>query len=161
MPKPFSVFISYSHDDIALRKELDKHLSLLKDEKIISVWTDSDIRPGTEWEEQIREKLNSAQIILLLVSSNFLASSFCRSVEMTKAIERHKANTARVIPIILCPVLWEIAPFGKLQALPLASDNRPFPVTSWVQHHDAWKNIALGIYDIANELEQKEKTSNP
>src|SRR5436853_3307208 len=101
MPKPFRVFISYSHNDTALRKELDKHLSILKDEKIISTWTDSDISPGTEWETQIVDELNRAQIILLLISADFLASSFCRSTEMTKAIERHKANTARVIPIIL------------------------------------------------------------
>lgn len=161
MPKPFKVFISYSHDDIALRKELDKHLRILKDENIISTWTDSDISPGTEWEPQIKEQLNNAQIILLLISANFMASKFCRSVEMTKAIERHNANTARVIPIILRPVLWEIAPFGKLQALPLFSDNRPLPVISWPQRDDAFKNIALGINAIADELEQKEKKSNP
>src|SRR5438105_15028474 len=84
MPKPFNVFISYSHDDIALRKELDKHLRTLKDAKIINIWTDSDIMPGTEWETQILDNLKNAQIILLLVSSDFLASEFCQSVEMTE-----------------------------------------------------------------------------
>ena len=160
MPKPFRVFISYSHDDMALRKELDKHLRILKDENIISTWSDSDISPGTEWEPQIRKQLNDAQIILLLVSADFMASEFCRSVEMTKAIKRHKANTARVIPIILRSVLWEIPPFGKLQALPLFSDNRPLPVTSWPQRDDAFKNIVLGINRIADELEEEEKKSS-
>ena len=159
MPKPFKVFISYSHDDMTLRKELDKHLSTLKDANIISTWTDSDISPGTEWEPQIREKLNNAQIILLLVSANFMASEFCHSAEIVLAVKRHKSNKARVIPIILRPVLWEIAPFGKLQALPLSSDNRPLPVISWSQRDKAWKNVALGINAIADKLEQKEKKS--
>jgi len=146
---------------MTLRKELDKHLSTLKDHNIISTWTDSDIGPGTEWEPQIREKLNNAQIILLLISANFTASEFCRRVEMGLAIKRHKANTARVIPIILRPVLWEIMPFSELQVLPLFSDNRPRAVTSWPQRDDAWKNIVLGIKDIADDLEQKEKKSTP
>src|SRR5438067_12078007 len=82
MPKPFKVFVSYSHNDMALRKELDKHLRALKDENIISVRTDSDISPGTEWETQSRVKLNNAQVILLLISAEFMDSSSCRSVEM-------------------------------------------------------------------------------
>src|SRR5262249_49254579 len=151
MPKPFNVFISYSHNDTALRRELDKHLRTLKDAKIINVWTDSDIMPGTEWETQIRANLKSAQIILLLVSSDFLASEFCQSVELAGALERHKANTARVIPIILRPAFWEIAQFGKLQALPHTSDGRPLAVTSWSQRDDAWTNIVQGIYATANE----------
>ncbi len=156
MPKPFNVFISYSHDDIMLRKELDKHLSILKDKNIINVWTDNDISPGTEWEAQIEQQLDQAQIILLLVSADFLSSSFCQSREMAKAIARHNANTARVIPIIVRQVLWDIAEFAKLQALPRGSDNRPLPVMSWTQRDEAWTNVAQGIYDIAKELEQKE-----
>lgn len=156
MPKPFNVFISYSHDDFALRKELDAHLSTLKDANIINVWTDSDISPGTEWEAQIDQQLEQAQIILLLVSADFLSSSFCQSREMAKAIARHNANTARVIPIIVRKAFWEITKFGKLQALPLSSDNRPLPVMSWERRDEAWANVAQGIYDIANELEQKE-----
>ena len=160
MPKPFDVFVSYSHDDIALRRELDKHLRTLRDAKVINIWTDSDIMPGTEWESQILDNLNNAQIILLLVSSDFLASDFCQSVELSAALRRHEANTARVIPIILRPVFWKIAPFGKLQALPLL-DKRPLPVTSWSKHDDAWENVAEGIYAIAEELEQKEQGANP
>ena len=161
MPKPFNVFISYSHDDIALRRELDKHLRTLRDAKIINIWTDSDIMPGTEWRTQILDNLNNAQIILLLVSADFLASDFCQSVELTEALKRHKANTARVIPIILRPTFWEIAPFGKLQALPLTANNRPLPVTSWSQRDDAWTTVVQGIYAIANDLEQKGQAGNP
>jgi hypothetical protein len=157
MPKPFSIFISYSHKDMALCQELTTHLSILKQEKIISTWTDRDISPGTEWERQILDELKNAQIILLLISADFLTSPFCQSVEMAEALERHKANNARVIPIILRPVYWEIAPFAKLQAFPLSSENRPLPVISWPVHDDAFRNIVQGIHVIAEELEQKEK----
>ena len=161
MPKPFNVFVSYSHDDIALRKELDKHLRTLRDAKVINIWTDSDIMPGTEWKTQILDNLNNAQIILLLVSSDFLASDFCLSVELSAALRRHEANTARVIPIILRPAFWEIASFGKLQALPLSPDNRPLAVTSWLHRDDAWTKVVQGIYAIANDLAQKEQGANP
>lgn len=157
MPKPFNVFVSYSHDDIALRRELDKHLRTLKDARVINIWTDSDIMPGTEWERQILDNLKNAQIILLLVSADFLASDFCQSVELKEALRRHEENTARVIPIILRPAFWEIAPFGKLQVLPLTTDRRPLAVTSWPQRDDAWRNVVQGIYAIANELEEKER----
>lgn len=156
MPKPFNVFISYSHDDIELRKELEKHLRILQRRNIINVWTDSDISPGAEWEAKIEEKLNSAQIILLLISSSFMDSSFCWSNEMTKAMKRHEANTACVVPIIVRPAMWDGAPFSKLQALPLDLDNRPKPVMSWSLRDEAWTGVAEGIYKIANDLEQTE-----
>src|SRR5216684_6787565 len=97
----YEVFISYSHQDQALCKELEKHLSNLEQQHIIAPWYDGNITPGEEWMPQIMEHLNSAQIILLLISSDFLASDFCNSIEMTGAIDRHNANQARVIPIIL------------------------------------------------------------
>src|SRR2546426_659916 len=114
----FEVFISYSHQDQQLRQELEKHLANLKRQHIISSWYDGDIAPGTELEPQILAHLNSAQIILLLISADFLDSDFCSSTEMTRVIARHDANQARVIPIILRPVDWRGAPFAKLKLLP-------------------------------------------
>lgn len=99
----YEVFISYSHRDKELRNELEKHLSNLKRQNIIASWSDGNISPGTEWEPQIMEHLKRAQIILLLVSADFMASDFCYSIEMTQAIARHDANQARVIPILLRP----------------------------------------------------------
>jgi hypothetical protein len=79
----YEVFISYSHRDKELRNELDKHLSNLKRQNIIASWYDGNISPGTEWEPLIIEHLKRAQIILLLVSADFMASDFCYSIEMT------------------------------------------------------------------------------
>lgn len=112
------VFISYSHKDELLRDELERHSSILKRQKIISTWHDRKIGAGDDWKGQIDDHLDSAQIILLLISADFLASDYCYDIEMNRAIERHEFGEARVIPIILRPVDWKGAPFGKLQALP-------------------------------------------
>src|SRR5438128_11363377 len=112
---PFSVFISYSHQDKALLKELEKHLSNLKRQHVIASWYDGNISPGTEWESQIITHLNTDQIILLLISADFMDSDFCYSIEMAQAIAQHDANQARVIPIILRPTDWKAAPFANLQ----------------------------------------------
>src|SRR5205823_6498299 len=113
-----TLFYSYAHADEALRNELEKHLSTLKRQGYITDWHDRNISAGWEWASAIDEHLNTAQVILLLVSSDFIASDYCYSIEMTRALERHTTGDACVIPIILRSVDWEDAPFGKLQALP-------------------------------------------
>jgi hypothetical protein len=135
------VFFSYSHKDEGLREQLQNHLALLKRQGVISDWHDRRIAAGTEWEGQINEHLNTAGVILLLVSADFLASDYCYDKEMKRALERHDAGEARVIPIILRPVDWHAAPFGKLQALP--RDGKP--VTMWPNPDEAFLDVALGI----------------
>ena len=95
------VFYSYSHKDEALRDELEKHLALLKRQGLITNWHDRRIGAGDEWRDQIDAHARSAQIILLLISADFLASDYCYDVEMKLALERHAAHEAVVIPIIL------------------------------------------------------------
>jgi hypothetical protein len=151
----FEIFISYSHQDQAFRQELEKHLSNLKRQHVITSWYDGNISPGTEWGPQIREHLNTAQIILLLVSADFMASDFCYSIEMTRAIARHDANQARVIPIILRPTDWKGAPFAKLKMLP--TDGKP--ITRWPTHDDAFEDIVQGIRAAIDDLVQRAKPS--
>src|SRR5258708_508215 len=148
---PFSVFISYSHQDKKFRQELDKHLSNLKRQNIITSWYDGDIRPGTEWQPQIMEHLHTAQIVLLLISADFMASDFCYSIEMTQAIARHDANQARILPLILRPTDWKGAPFAKLKVLP--TDGKA--ITRWPTHDDAFENIIQGIREAVDDLIQK------
>src|ERR1700737_1518724 len=138
---PYSVFISYSHRDRELRGELEKHLSNLRRQKVIASWYDGNISPGPEWESQIREKLNKDQIILLFISADFMDSDFCYSIEMTRAIARHDANQARVLPIILRPCDWKGTPFAELQILPTGGK----AVTRWPTHDDAFEDVIQGI----------------
>jgi len=113
----FEVFISYSHQDQTLRTELDKHLSNLKRQNIITSWYDGDIIPATEWKPEIMQRLKRAQIILLLVSADFMASDFCYSIEMKEAIARHDANQARVILILLLPTELKDSSLTKLKIM--------------------------------------------
>jgi tetratricopeptide (TPR) repeat protein len=151
------VFISYSHKDQALREELEIHLSNLKRQDIISSWYDGDITPGAEWEPQIMDHLKSAQMILLLISADFIHSEFCSSVEMKQAIDRHNAGEARVIPILLRPTDWQGAPFDKLKMLPTDAK----AVTSWTTHDDAFTDIVRGIRASIHDLTNPGKTANP
>jgi WD40 repeat protein len=136
-----SMFISYAHDDEGLRAELDKHLSLLRYRGVISDWQDRRIMPGAEWEGEIDENLEQAEVILLLISADFLASPYCRDIEMRRAMERHSAGSATVIPVILRDCDWQGFPFGALQSLP--RDGRS--VRSWGDSDAAFTDVATWI----------------
>jgi hypothetical protein len=146
--RPLSIFCSYSHRDLSLRNKLEDHLSSLRRSGIISTWHDREIGAGREWAAEIDEHLNASDIILLLISAHFMASDYCNDIEVKKALERHSAGEARVIPIILRPVLWHDSPFHKLQALP--SDGKA--VTSWQDREAAFKNIAEGIRGVIDDI---------
>jgi TIR domain len=144
------VFLSYAHKDQSLRNELDEHLGALKGERLIEVWWDNQILPGSEWNREIASRLEEADLILLLVSSAFLNSTYCYENEMRRAVERHEASAARVIWIYLRPCHWKPAPFAKLQGLPEGMK----PVTSWTTRakRDAvWAEIAAGIHRVVEE----------
>lgn len=149
-----TVFFSYSHKDRALRDELANHLKPLTQSGMIADWHDGEILPGDNWDREIQEKLNSAQIILLLVSSDFISSPYCETVEMKKAMARHDMGEARVIPIILRNCLWRMMSFGKLQALP----TNGVPVTNqgtWRTRDDAFFDITEGILQVVERFALK------
>src|SRR5947209_17003930 len=127
MAAPLEVFYSYAHKDERLRQKLETHLSNLKQRGFISAWHDRNISAGTDWAHQVDTHLNSAHLILLLISPDFIASTYCSSIEATRAMERHAAGKARVIPIILRPTDWQGVPFERLQALPANAR----PITTW------------------------------
>ena len=110
--------LSYAHADEAHRKTLAKHLSALEDEGLIAVWHDRKITGGREWAGAIDDALRSADIVLLLISADFLASDYCNDVELTEAIRRHDAAQARVVPVILRSCDWEHSRFARFNALP-------------------------------------------
>jgi hypothetical protein len=149
---PATLFYSYTHEDEELRDQLDKHVRLLQWQGYLSTWHDRALRPGDNWAKTIDAHLESAQIILLLMSADFLASEYCYSVEMQRAFERHSLGEACVIPIILRPVDWRHDPnLSRLQALP--TDGKP--VTTWPgpPHYDAaFEDIAKGLRQVVEDL---------
>ncbi|GAB4562791.1 MAG: hypothetical protein Tsb0020_11400 [Haliangiales bacterium] len=143
-PGPCRLFYSYCHADEARRDRLETHLKLLQRQGRIASWHDRRITPGSDWSQAIDQHLEAADIILLLVSADFLASDYCWSVETKRALERHHAGSARVIPIILRSCDWHQATFGRLQALP--GDGKP--VSQWDDEDDAWTEIARALREL-------------
>jgi hypothetical protein len=139
---PVEVFYSYSRKDERLRARLETHLKGLKLTGIITDWHDRRIVPGTEWERVIDDHINSARIILLLISPDYIASDYAYGIEAKRALERHRTGDAQVIPVILRPdANFSDTPFSKLQALP--TDGKP--VTTWTNRDEAFKRIVDGI----------------
>jgi hypothetical protein len=147
-PKPISAFVSYSHADAKLKAELIKHLAPLERLKLVSHWHDGEIKPGDHWEKVIIDKMAEAKLVLLLISSDFIASEFCYQNELAEALKRDKAKTARVLPIILRPCLWDGLPFCKLQATPPEAK----PVTSWDNIDHAMTEVAKAVREAAQAL---------
>ena len=146
------MFISYSHKDDELREQLGHPPQTLSTSKsLLNSGTTVSITAGEEWKGEIDENLERANIILLLVSADFIASDYCYDIEMNRALERHQAGEARVIPIIVRDVNWHAAPFGKLQALP--KDGKA--VTLWPDRDNAWRQVADGIEKVIQELRQR------
>lgn len=152
--KVLEVFFSYAHKDQDLRDQLETHLSLLKHQGFIANWHDRKIIAGTEWDREIDTHLNSAQIILLLISADFLASPYCYDIEVKRAMEMHNSGEARVIPIILRHCDWHTAPFGKLQALP--TDGKPVESRNWYDKDEAFYDITQGIRKAVADLQSLE-----
>jgi hypothetical protein len=141
------LFFSYCHADEALRDRLEVHLSLMKHQGLIEPWHDRGITAGSHVDSTIKANLESADVILLLVSADFIASWYCFSIEMKRALERHAEGSARVIPVILEPCDWHPAPFGKLLAVP--KDGKA--VTTWPNQAEAWTDVVRQIRKAVEE----------
>jgi hypothetical protein len=146
------VFLSYSHRDETYRQELDKHLALLKREGRLDLWSDHRILPGGEIDGEISGAIEAADLILLLVSADFIASDYCFSIEMKRAMERHKKQEAVVVPILVRPCDFQTAPFAKLKMLP--SDAKPI---------STWSSIDDALLDVVRQLRilLREETLQP
>src|SRR5437588_12694211 len=107
---PITLFYAYAQADEALRQELEDHLISLKRERLIAPWHKGSISAGSNWQQEITTHLDSAQVILLLLSASFLASDFCESTPLDRVIERHDTEQILVIPIILRPCDWRNYP---------------------------------------------------
>lgn len=145
------VFISYSHKDDEFRERLDVHLALLQRQDVIRVWHDRRIGAGKDIHGEISENLETADIVLLLVSPDFLASDYCYDREMVRAMERHKEGAVRVIPVILRVCDWHGAPFGHLKVVPRDGQ----PITKFTDRDEGFTEVAKAIRSVAAELGAK------
>ncbi|MGA2535404.1 MAG: toll/interleukin-1 receptor domain-containing protein [Terracidiphilus sp.] len=143
-----TLFFSYSHADEALRDQLEIHLSSLKRRGIISTWHDRRILVGTEFDKDIDQNLDNADVILFLVSPDFIASDYCHEREVKRALQRHSEGNARVIPVILRPCDWHDLEFGSLLATP--TDGRA--ITKWPNSDEAFLDVVKSIKTALQDL---------
>jgi CheY-like chemotaxis protein len=155
--EPVDLFYSYAHEDEKLRDELDGHLALLRRKGVIRPWHDRGIVPGQKWDETIDARLSTADLILLLVSMDFLNSDYIWGKELATAIVRAERGDASVVPVLLRAVDIEGAPFAQLQGLP--TDLRP--VTSWPNRDEAWTDVAKGIRRAVEAIQQRWASTPP
>ncbi len=147
-PTAVEVFCSYAHADEAWLRKLEKHVIPLQLQGLISLWHDRLLLPGTNWAKTIDTHLETASVILLLVSVDFFASEYCVGIEMKRALEREAAGEARVVPILVRSVSWNDAPFAHLQALPTDAK----PLSTWQDEDLALTDVVAGIRRVLDDL---------
>jgi len=140
--------VSYSHADEKIKDAVLRHLKPLERMGLITEWHDRKLLAGDSWGDEISRNLDTADIVLLLVSIDFINSRYCYDVELDRALERHASGACRVVPIILRGCLWQHTPFSKLQALP--RDGKP--VVSWPDHDEALASVSDGLRAYAQEI---------
>ncbi|WP_251358153.1 TIR domain-containing protein [Kangiella sp. TOML190] len=151
------VFVSYSHKDEQLKEDFFEHLAPLKRNGQIDVWHDRDINAGNDWKEKIDENLENADIIILLISSSFLASDYCYSIEMKRAIERKQDGKAEIILVILRPCHWQILEFSRYQGLPKDG----VPIINWDNPDEGWLDVVNGISTTIEDMSLVPVESKP
>ena len=143
---PLRIFYSYSHRDEQMLEALRAHLALLRRRGLITEWYDREIEAGAQWRDEIGRELEAADLILLLISADFLASDFCYEQEMRRAVERAERGEVKVIAVILRPVDgWESTPFAQFQAVPQGAR----PITLWTNRDQAYSNVAAKVRAFA------------
>jgi len=152
--KKLNIFISYSRRDLTYKNELKRHLKILQRNEEIRIWDDGEIKAGDTWNQQIHNELDNADIIIFLISSDFLASDFAYEIELKKALERAERNEVRVVPIILTECLWKETPISKLSVLPsngvpVYSSRRKDSDEAWFQVVETLKYL---IYEVKDNI---------
>lgn len=145
------VFVSYAHKDEEYRKDFETYLALLKRQGLIEIWTDRQILAGSSWEKEISENLESADLIIPLISPDFIASDYCYEIEMARAIEKHDSQSALIIPVIIRPCAWKNSPFVNFQALP----HEGKPISTWDDKDEAWLSVYEGIANVCERFVER------
>lgn len=146
--KNISLFISYSHKDEGIKSELVNHLSGMKRMGLISEWNDRKILPGEEWDTIIKNKIEQADVILFLISSDFMASDYINDVEIKKAIDRYQQKSVKIVPIIVRPCDFESFPVSQYQALPKDAK----AISLWDDKDEALLDVVKSLKKLLQQL---------
>ncbi|WP_197279475.1 toll/interleukin-1 receptor domain-containing protein [Devosia sp. A16] len=141
------LFLSYSHKDIAIAERLLQHLEPLRRMGILESWNFRELKPGDEWDKKIKTELSQSEVIVMLISVDFINSSYISDIEVETALGKHRDNSAVIIPVLARNCLWKTSPLGELQALPQGLK----AMISWTDLDDACVDVVNGIRTIVEE----------
>lgn len=164
---PVTLFYSYAHEDEDLRDELQRHLTILERRGVIRSWHDRAITAGSNWSHEIDQRLRTADVVLLLISTDFIASDYIFGVELDVAMQRQRSGDAVVVPILLRDVDLQPEDADRLPFVSLLdSQGLPRdwkPVTSWSNRDEAWTNVARGLRETVRVIQDRRAAarSNP
>lgn len=143
------VFCSYSHRDRELKEALEKHFASLKlAGRISEFWSDDHITAGTMFDPRIRDQLDSSEIVLLLLSADYFSSNYCWNVEARAAMQRHETAKARVVPVLLRDVKWEVTSLKNYSVVP----RNLKPVTLWLDLDQAFRQVVDEVDSVVDEI---------
>jgi hypothetical protein len=144
------LFISYAREDRTYVDQLEKHLSSLIRSGHIDSWTDSEIKAGQAWGNTIEDNLRNADLILYMVSADFLNSEFIFKKERPMAEETRKDRGALIVPVIVRPCDWTNEDFAQYQAVPYNEKQRLLPISEWSNRDSAYLAVVREIRNIIN-----------
>ena len=158
-PAPVSLFYSYAHEDEALRDELQRHLKILQLRGLIAPWHDRAIVPGQAWDTEIHRELQAAELVLLLLSVDFLSSDYILGVELKTALQRAGEGSATVVPILLRPLDLDALDGGPLPMAQLLQ-RQGLPrdlkaVNTWRPRDAAWVNVSKGLRATVADIQAR------
>src|ERR1035438_6307995 len=150
-PRPIRMFVAYAREDDAFRRELIDTLADWKRDNLIeSIWSDREILPGEEWDHTIEVALDSADLILLLMSRKSIASEYMAGKEIVRALERHERGEARVVPMVVRSCDWQSTKLAKLQVIPRGGT----PLSKYSDPDDFWLDVRNELKAVVRELQK-------
>jgi formylglycine-generating enzyme len=159
MVSPIKTFICYAHEDRKTVEAVIKHLRGLERKNTLEIWNDGQILAGQDWDKAIKIRLETAQLILLFVSVDFIDSDYIEKTELKTALERHQRGEVTLIPIIVRACDWgEYFEIGRFQALP--NGGKPILSNHFPFIDDAHLEISTGIKATALDLLEKIEKQN-
>ncbi|MGZ5446237.1 MAG: toll/interleukin-1 receptor domain-containing protein [Thermoanaerobaculia bacterium] len=146
--RPVRLFVSYSSKDQRYKDDLETNLALMKHQGLISSWDMRQLTAGEPWDDRVKEELELAQVIVLLITTNFLASYYIQQVELEKAFQRHKRKTAVVVSVIMSDSEWRETPLKDVQVLPPGGK----AIVNWKPRAKGWVEVAQGVRKVLAKL---------
>lgn len=151
------IYISYSRADDRMKRSLLTHLAALRRRGFVEIWDDNNIVAGKDWRSIIDDRLHRADIIVALISPNYLASDWCMEIEAPVAVRRAEGGEARLIPVLLKKCDWHYSVFSKFSVLPKNSK----PINEWSKREKAYYEVASGVMGAVEELIREGYASPP